>query len=172
VKLRSLVLPALTLLALVAACGQPQRIGTNVLFPCSHPKPDTTGWKRIAGPYPGYTILVPAGLQRAGGSGPDALWGDGSRSVRIFRRAWGSAQFQDPAASHADYSSCWTHVAGVRTYLVIRRLDNGYQVTGWYRRGSSVPASAGPLDGVVSGAAGSPRDQAVFLRMIESLRAE
>jgi hypothetical protein len=161
------LLAAMTLLA--AACGKPQRIGANVLFACEHPTPDTTGWRRIAGPFPGYTILAPPTLRPVGGDGSDLLLEDGSRSVRVFRRAWGAAQFQNRNASHADFSSCWTRIGGMRSYVVVRRVENGFQVTGWYRRAATLPASAGPLDGVVSGASRSAADQAVFLRMVESL---
>jgi hypothetical protein len=169
VTYRSIFLTLIPVLAL-GAC-EPQRIGTAVLFPCSHPKPDTTGWRRIAGPFPGYTILAPPALRRTRGGPDDAMWQDSTRSVRVFRRAWGEAQFQDRDASHANYSSCWTNVAGMRTYLVVKKLDAGYQVTGWYRRGGAVPASAGPLDGVVSGASRVAADQATFLRVVESLQA-
>jgi hypothetical protein len=163
-----MLLPAVALA--MAACGPQQRVGTNVLFACAHPRPDTTGWRRIEGPFPGYTVLAPPALRQTGGDRGNALWEDGVRSVRIFRRSWGEAQFEDRNANAADHSSCWTHIAGMRSYLVIRKMDGGYQVTGWYRRKGDLPASAGPLDGVVSGAARSPREQAVFLRMIESLQ--
>ena len=126
-------------------------------------------WRRVAGPFPGYTVLAPPSLARSPAPGADALWEDRARTVRIFRRPWGSAQFHSRNARHADYSSCWTRVAAMRTYVVVRRVDGGFQVTGWYRRGASLPDSAGRLDGVVSGASAAAADQAVFLRMIRSL---
>ena len=156
-------------LAALAACGPPQRIGLNVLSACTQPEVDTTTWRRIPGPFPGYTVLAPATLSRTGTDGADVLWGDASRSLRVFRRPWGAAQFQDPAASRANYTSCWTRIAEMRSYIVVRRVDGGYQVTGWYRRTRALPDSAGAMDGVISGAGAAAEDQAVFLRMVRSL---
>lgn len=158
----------LTALLLLAAC-EPQRIGTNVRFACENPAVDTTGWQRIPSPFPGYTVLAPPTLERRALSGGDVLWADGPRSVRISRRAWGSAQFYEKNARAADFSSCWTRIGGMRSYVVVRRVYGGYQVTGWYRRSAGLPDSAGHLDGVVSGAGPAPGDQAVFLRMVRSL---
>jgi len=164
------VTPRLALLGLLflAAC-EPQRIGTNVQYACGHPRPDTSGWRRVPGPFPGYTVLAPPTLSERR-AGEDVLWSDARRQVRVFRRSWGSAQFETKNARHADYSSCWTRVAGMRTYVVVRRIEGGFQVTGWYRRPSGLPASAGAMDGVVSGASRDSADQVVFLRMIESLQ--
>jgi hypothetical protein len=158
------------LLALAAAC-EPQRIGTNVQFACSHPRPDTTGWRRVPGPFPGYTVLMPPTLSQ-GAEGQDVMWSDESRRIRVFRRAWGAAQFETRDARHADYSSCWTRSGGMRTYVVVRRIEGGFQVTGWYRRPTSLPASAGYMDGVISGASRERADQVTFLRIVESVRAE
>jgi hypothetical protein len=169
VKQKLSVALLLAVAASTAAC-RPQRIGTNVTFACAHPTPDTTGWRRVPGPFPGYTILAPPTLTASAAAEGGTFWRDSSLVVRSFRQPWGSAQFEQKDARHADYSSCWTRVGGVRTYVVVRRAGGGFQVTGWYRRPSALALEAGGLDGVLSGASRNQADQAVLLRMVESLR--
>lgn len=161
----------LALLVFAVACGEPQRIGTDVRFACERPTLDTTDWRRVAGPFPGSTVLAPPGMT-ASPQGEDVLLRDPGRAVRLLRRPWGDARFHDAAARRADYSSCWTRVGGIRTYVVVRRMEGGYQVTGWYRRPAALPADAGGLDGIVSGASRDSADQTVFLQMIRSLELD
>lgn len=145
------------------------------LAACSAPRVDTTGWVRRAGPYPGFSYLLPAAFQEDttgmfihGGT----RWVDGPRWFHQSNGYWSPESFRGSYAreppADPEYSECWDTVAGLRVFIATRYQDGRFVASAGFpdpRRGSG-PRS---LEPVMHGLGTRSHDQALFLAIIRTV---
>jgi hypothetical protein len=161
---------AAVLLLLVGGCSS-DRAPVRNLAACSVPRMDTTGWVRVAGPYPGFSYRIPAAFQEDttgsfihGGT----RWVDGPRWFHQASSYWSPESFRGSYAKEPpedpEYSECWDTIAGLRVFIATR-----------YREGKFVASAgfpgAGPrtLEPVMHGLGTRSQDQALFLAIIQTI---
>lgn len=170
---------AIALLLLVARCAWLDSAPPVTLPACSVPRADTTGWMRQAGPYYGYSFLLPpgfrqdtAGLFMHGGR----RWRDGAREFSAVNGYWSPASFRGSYAPEPPrdpaYSECWDTIAGLTVFLSTRRWEGRYAANALFRNPHAPNDGFRYYEITMGGHGKGIQDQELFLAIIRTVTAD
>jgi hypothetical protein len=167
---------AAILLLVVAGCSS-HRTQVRNASACFVPRVDTTGWVRQAGPYHGFSYLLPpafkedtTGLFIHGG----VMWRDGRREFHSANGYWGPRSFQRRHTENPDdpeQSECWTSIGGLRVLIATQYWQGQYAASAWFRDPRPTPGLRG-YETVLAGQGISSQDQHLLLAILRTVRAD
>lgn len=167
------------LLLVVAGCSRLGSAPRHTLAACSLPGVDTTEWVRQAGPYRGFTFLLPPAFQRDtagwfmhGGT----AWRDGPRRFEQVNGYWSPASFRgsyaDEPPRDAEYSECWDTIGGLRVFLSTRYADGRYAAGAWFTDPGRHAEGFRGMEVVLGGNGTTREDQALLLAIIRTVASD
>ena len=164
---------ATVLLLLAIGCASYRGPVRNVSA-CSVPRVDTTGWVRQAGPYRGFSYLLPPAFKEDtaarfmhGGT----TWRDGPREFQAANGHWDTTSFRGGSTqkpSHPEHSECWDSIGTLRVFISTHVQGGRYEAGAWFPAPGANGRSLGG-ETVLGGHGASRQDQEILLAIFRTV---